>query len=524
MEKLIYTVPALHEPGAVLAWLQSHHPVRVEHKGLIEKDYLDTFDWRLFKAGWVMEALRNRAAVRLVWRALDSCEVFLDQEFPQAPRFAWDLPEGPLRDRLAPVLDVRALLPMLSTRTEWHRLSILNADGKTVLRVELSRDRQGRGQGGEPRDPPTYVRFQPLRGYDKPYRHILKAMRHELNMMPCPRDPFLELAEAEGKAPGRYSSRPQVQLQPTERTDVAAKKILHELLDIMLMNEDGVRRDLDSEFLHDYRVSIRRTRSLLSQVKKIFPEQRVARYRKEFAWLGQVTTPVRDMDVYLLSIDGYQASLPEALRAGLEDLKTFLVRRKTETHAALVKALDSARYRRLIESWRTFLESDVPQHTTLANAMRPVGEVASKRIWKVYKLVLKEGAAIDRDSPPEDVHELRKTCKKLRYLMEFFRSLYPRDRIDQLIKVLKGFQDNLGEYQDLFVQQESLKHFQEEMAAEGGIKPLTQKAMERLVEDLHKRQDQVCQEFAERFAAFSAKKNRTRFAELFSRPAPGLSA
>lgn len=524
MEKLIYTVPPLYEPAAVLAWLQAHHPVRVEHKGLVGKDYLDTFDWRLFKAGWVMEALRDHAAVRLVWRALESCEVFLDQEFPEAPRFAWDLPEGPLRDRLGPVLDVRALLPMASTRTDWHRLSILNEDGKTILRLELSRDRQGRTQGVEPRDPPSYIRFQPLRGYDKAYRQILKSMRRELNMMPCPRDPFLGLVEAMGKVPGSYSSRPKVQLQPSERTDVAAKKILHELLDIMLMNEDGVRRDLDSEFLHDYRVSIRRTRSLLSQVKKIFPKQRVARYRKEFAWLGQVTTPVRDMDVYLLSIDGYQASLPEALREGLTDLKAFLVRRKAASHAALVKALDAARYRRLIESWRSFLESDVPRRTTLANAMRPVGEVASKRIWKVYKLVLKEGAAIDKDSPPEDLHELRKTCKKLRYLMEFFRSLYPRGRIDQLIKVLKGFQDNLGEYQDLFVQQESLSHFQQEMEAEGGVKPLTQKAMAHLVQDLHRRQEAVREEFAERFAAFSAKRNRVHFAELFSRPAPGVDA
>lgn len=520
MESLIYTVPALYDPSAVLAWLHAHYPVRVDQKGLVDRSYLDTFDWRLLKARWVMESLEERPAVRLVWRALETGEVFLNQAFSERPGFAWDLPEGALRDRLGPVLDVRALLPAASARAEMICLSVLNEDGKTVLRLEASRDRPARAPAAEPRDPITYIRFQPLRGYDKDYRRVLKLMGRELQLMPAPRDPFLDLVETTEREPGRYSSRPEVRLQPEERTDVAAKKVLHELLDIMLVNENGVRRDLDSEFLHDYRVSIRRTRSLLTQVKKIFPQQRLARYRKEFAWLGQVTTPVRDMDVYLHSFDTLQASLPDSHRAGLTDLKTFLVRRKLESHAALVKALDSVRYRRVIETWRIFLESEVPQRTTLVSAMRPVGEVASERIWKGYKLVLKEGRAIKKSSPPEDLHELRKTCKNLRYLMEFFRSLYLRGKIDQLIKVLKVFQDNLGEYQDLCVQQESLTHFREEMEVEGGVKPLTHEAMERLVQDLRRRQDKVREEFAERFAVFSTKKNQTHFKRLFSPPTP----
>ena len=43
------------------------------------------------------------------------------------------------------------------------------------------------------------------------------------------------------------------------------------LLDIMVANEPGMRADLDTEFLHDYRVSLRRTRSLLGQIKNVFP-------------------------------------------------------------------------------------------------------------------------------------------------------------------------------------------------------------------------------------------------------------
>ena len=42
-------------------------------------------------------------------------------------------------------------------------------------------------------------------------------------------------------------------------------------LQTLRINEDGVRKDLDSEFLHDFRVAVRRTRSALSQIKGVFP-------------------------------------------------------------------------------------------------------------------------------------------------------------------------------------------------------------------------------------------------------------
>ena len=63
-----------------------------------------------------------------------------------------------------------------------------------------------------------------------------------------------------------------------------------------------------------------------------------------------------------------------------------------------------------------------------------------------------QGRAITDGSPPEEYHELRKTCKKLRYLVEFFRSLFPRREMGRVITALKLLQDNLGEYQDLYVQ------------------------------------------------------------------------
>lgn len=277
-----------------------------------------------------------------------------------------------------------------------------------------------------------------------------------------------------------------------------------------------MRTGTDTEFLHDFRVAIRRTRSALTQIKSVFPKRIVDRYKTEFAWLGQQTGPSRDLDVYLLNFDNYRDSLPAAMQADIEPLHEFLVRRQKIEHRALVKTLNSARYRRLIRNWRNFLEQPVNERTTMKNAGRPVIEVACKRIWSIYRRAIREGNAITAESPADDLHELRKTCKKLRYLMEFFQSLYPAGNIRELIQILKTLQDNLGDFQDYEVQVITLKRFSHQMVAEGLAPPDTLLAMGMLIDGLERRQQQAREEFSGRYAGFSQQDNQDRFRKLFA--------
>ena len=245
------------------------------------------------------------------------------------------------------------------------------------------------------------------------------------------------------------------------------------------------------------------------------------RYKREFAWLGQITGNTRDLDVYLLTFDDYRNSLPESMQTDIEPLRDFLKRHWKIEQGKLVRSIDSARYRRLVSSWREFLETPVKERSTLPNARRPVYEVACERIWRVYRRILKEGNAIVADTPAEALHELRKTAKKLRYLMEFFQSLFPSKQIKRLIGVLKSLQNNLGDFQDYEVQVATLKHFSEQMVEEDAVPAGTLLAMGMLIEGLERRQHQARLEFAERFTHFSLPDNQTRFRELF---APGTRA
>lgn len=311
-------------------------------------------------------------------------------------------------------------------------------------------------------------------------------------------------------------SKFRLHLAPGTRTDIVTKQILLRLLDILVANEQGTRLGKDPECLHDFRVAIRRTRSALTQIKGVFPSRSITRFKTEFTWLGQLTSPSRDLDVYLLNFGKYRESLPPSARNDLDPLRDFLQRHKKSEHVRLVAGLDSSRYHRLLHEWRTFLEKPVPKQSTLPNACRPVHEVASKRIWRTFRRVLDEGLAIRSDTPPEAFHELRKTCKKLRYLLEFFLSLYPEKDIKSLINALKTLQDNLGDFQDLEVQQGKLKQLSLQMVEEGEISPETLSAMDILIENLKRRQHQVRVEFSKRFGKFVRAENCKLFCVLFT--------
>ena len=145
-------------------------------------------------------------------------------------------------------------------------------------------------------------------------------------------------------------------------------------------------------------------------------------------------------------------------------------------------------------------------------------DVASDRIWRAYRRVTRHGRAIGPETPGEGLHDLRIDCKKLRYLLEFFDSLYVAEEIAPPIKELKRLQDNLGEFNDLEVQQTALRRFAHEMQRDGVDSVDCVLEMGRLVDYHGRRQQKVRRHFARCFARFDEPANRKRFRRLFKTP------
>ena len=151
-----------------------------------------------------------------------------------------------------------------------------------------------------------------------------------------------------------------------------------------------------------------------------------------------------------------------------------------------------------------------------SNANRPVIDLAQNRIYKKYRNVVKVGNQIIDNTEDEALHVLRIHCKKLRYLMEFFSSLFPRKKIKTLINQLKKLQENLGDFNDLSVQREYLLNVIGELPISHPQSKKTLVAIGSLIGTLEKEQHTVKEAFAKTFTDFASPANRGLFRELFA--------
>ena len=153
---------------------------------------------------------------------------------------------------------------------------------------------------------------------------------------------------------------------------------------------------------------------------------------------------------------------------------------------------------------------------TAPNAELPVIDLACNRIYKKYRNVVKTGNLILENAEDEMLHVLRIHCKKLRYLMEFFSSLFSRKKINVLIAQLKKLQDNLGDFNDLCVQEEYLLNITKELPTTQGQLKKTLVAIGSLVGTLGRERQMVKDAFAETLTDFASPENKKLFQELFT--------
>jgi CHAD domain-containing protein len=462
--------------------------------------YYDTFDGRLRAAGVPAVYEHGRLVLNGVTASLQP---------PPDRLLAAELEPGPFRDALAPLVDVRALLPVAELNVSERRLRILDDERKTVVRASIEQPTLT-SSGTQLK---ARLRLVAVRGYDAELERVCATLERELGLERPARSLIDEAVGALGGAPGGVSSKVEVELDFGQRADTGAVVVLRRLLGVVDQNLEGALADLDSEFLHDLRVAIRRSRSVQRQLKGVFPPEELARFRTEFRWVQQVTGDARDLDVYMLEFEDMCALVPAAMRADLEPLHELLSERRVQARERMAEDLRSRRFAELRPSWSGLLDGLValPEADRHA-AATPIGTLAGRRIAKVYGRMVKEGAAIDQHGPSEPFHELRKRGKELRYLLELFGTpLYPAEVVKPMIKTLKGLQDVLGRHQDREVQVATLGSLARELPQDAGALLATGALIARLDDDKWAARG----DFDKRFSAFSSADQRALVRDTF---------
>ncbi|MEO6126027.1 MAG: CHAD domain-containing protein [Ilumatobacteraceae bacterium] len=460
---------------------------------------LDSFDGRLHATGITVLHISaiGQAPMLLV---LQPGSVPATLVVRRIPEFADDLPAGPLRRRLIEPLEMRAMMPLFAFDDTTIAGALRDSRGSVIATAIVHSLAEA---GSTP-----VVEIVSAPGHEDRADEVVAALI-DVGGKTSRRTLIDSIARARSFDRRGYDSSPAVDLDH----DVAAvdgfRMVFTNLVATISANLGGTIDDIDTEFLHEFRVAIRRTRSVLGLGNNVVASSARQYYRTEFAWLAGVTGPLRDLDVYILEWNGTVGHLAADRLLHLRPVLLHLQQHRKAALEAMIADLKSERASRLLREW-TAISSDLEPGP---DAERPLREIVATQIAKAYDTVIGNGRQITAGSPAEALHDLRKDAKKLRYAVECFGGLLPNQGRKAFVRQLKDLQDNLGRHQDAEVHSAELQVVAHELSDEHATPP-TLLALGQLIEHLELEKVSARAEFADRFASFDSKATHRIVTEL----------
>jgi len=249
------------------------------------------------------------------------------------------------------------------------------------------------------------------------------------------------------QAANRSPLPPKTSLHPTgdEPAPAGVRCLLENLLANAWACEPGILAGVDDEFLHRYRVNLRRARVLVGQARGLLGLRAARSLASHLRALAQRAAPLRDLDVQLATPPCMDL-LPPAERALLEaGFLAHLAQRRLRERRAFLRYLRSREHQHRRDRLREIL-AEGPG----AGSFPTLGKFLAERIRQRFRKLA--GRAEGMDQPDDgELHRLRIEAKKLRYLLEFGQGFLPARRTARWIRDLKRVQDALGDAHDLVV-------------------------------------------------------------------------
>ncbi len=476
------------------------HPALAPRADTMPFSVLDGFSQPLSDAGCLL------LASPVMLELISSGGEVISQPSTSQPQFIAEFPDSPIKQALAFVSPLRRLLTVGSGQMQQAVLSCVDDEGKTHCRADIIYlDTANQGAA-------ALIVLHGIRGYEGSLE-LLRERIAGLGAVAFDGSALYSRLFPDWPA---YSARPAIQIDGSATAFDAAHHIISAHFPLVRANEPGIAADYDTEFLHDYRIHLRKIRSVLSLFKGIYDDTLSQALKTRFAALMAPTGRLRDLDVYLLEKQACYDLLPDSLHQGLDTLYRMFAEQRQIEQLSLAKHLRSKAYRQDISDLEKVFQT--PQHLQRGPcAELPAHDYACSLIWKRYRKVCKMGANMDADTPDARIHALRIHCKKLRYLIEFFGPIFPQQALSEVLRHLRRLQNNLGRFNDYSVQQHSLQAAMQQYSATQGSSGLEiAQSVGALIAVLHRRQLQERAKVARNAAKFNHPATQQIFRTLFN--------
>lgn len=244
------------------------------------------------------------------------------------------------------------------------------------------------------------------------------------------------------------------------RLDAPLRTVLRELAMVHLTAAAQARARLknpdDGEALHDFRVALRRLRSLLRAYRP-YAEIVPKKLRKRLRRITRATNAARDAEVQLDWLR--HARLPTEARAA----GAWLAGRLRRQHRAAYDALPD----QAIEPFdrlQAGLRKVFKPVSVRRRASADFSSVTARALAEHAEVLTRAVSAVGSVRDEKAIHAARIEGKRLRYLIEPLVPAKPQART--LVRRLKAFQDRFGELCDLFVLARTIESAAGEQAVE----------------------------------------------------------
>jgi triphosphatase len=417
----------------------------------ISDTYLETADWRFFKAGL---AVRLRTV-----NGVHECSLKTLERSEDGLRRRTEIRTSLPSPDVAALLEVdaqagvwvrslagsRPLAPLFCLRSARRPYAVL-LDGRPVGEVVLDEttiDRPPEGQPSTLKRVEIEVAPESLEGL----RPFVDDLRSACRLAPAVNTKFEAGLLALDLTPIGLPDVGPVAASASPSMGELAYAVLRRSFLAFLRSEPGARIGEEIEPLHDMRVATRRMRAALALFDPALPA-RALRVREELRWVAGLLGSVRDLDIQLAWIQGWPHTLRSDEQEALTRLTDALGRRREKVRLRMLRALDSRRAERLVSRLVQMLRQGPPRRSRPGRT--PARAAFPGLVERRHARLVKAGKGLDSDSPPEAFHRLRIRCKRLRYAVEAARDLYGAPATDYA-EVLVNLQDLLGAHQDAYV-------------------------------------------------------------------------
>ena len=231
-----------------------------------------------------------------------------------------------------------------------------------------------------------------------------------------------------------------------DRTPEAAVRMMTlGLLDEAVAASRRLGDEQDGEALHDFRVALRRLRTLVKAYHLALEDSLSKKQRRSLRDVAQSTGAARDTEVQLSWLRNQSGELRDADRAAWAWLVDKLETRRLETYQEvrgdLVKQFQELepKLRRNLSRYVTELDE-----TTGRSFAATAGEL----IAAAGDALVADLEAVKSPNDVEGAHQARIKAKRLRYLLEPLRKTAVGDASAALVKAMKTLQETLGDLHD----------------------------------------------------------------------------